>query len=84
MAKVDLLELASVPLNHEDIPAYLIQLVQRIDDFMQGLNGAFFEATFVEPLEPTEFDILNADGTLWDPGAGAGLYQYRSGAWVKL
>jgi hypothetical protein len=27
---------------------------------------------------------VNADGTNWDPGAGAGLYQYLGAAWVKL
>lgn len=29
-------------------------------------------------------DVAYADGTNWNPGAGAGLYEYVSGAWSKL
>ena len=36
------------------------------------------------PLRPEEGMTVNANGTNWNPGGGAGLYQYLSGAWVKL
>lgn len=39
----------------------------------------------VAPAKPREGDVYNADGTNWNPGGtGAGLYQYLSGAYVKL
>lgn len=38
----------------------------------------------VEPARPREGMIVYADGSLWDPGSGAGFYGYESGAWVKL
>ena len=37
-----------------------------------------------EPFRKDEGMVTNADGTNWNPGGGAGLYQYLSGAWVKL
>lgn len=36
------------------------------------------------PTRPREGMLAVADGTDWDPGAGAGLYIYRSGSWVRL
>ena len=32
----------------------------------------------------TEGLVAFADGDSWDPGSGAGLYEYRGGAWRKL
>lgn len=39
---------------------------------------------YAEPLRPREGMIVFADGTVWDPGAGKGVYTYLSGAWSKL
>lgn len=36
------------------------------------------------PKKPRAGMIVHADGTNWNPGAGAGTYEYRGGAWVKL
>lgn len=36
------------------------------------------------PLKPREGMIVAANGTTWNPGAGAGAYEYKGGAWVKL
>lgn len=38
----------------------------------------------VAPLKPREGWVVRADGSNWNPGAGAGVYEYRAGAWVKL
>jgi hypothetical protein len=38
----------------------------------------------VAPARPRAGMVANADGTNWNPGAGAGLYQYLGGTWVKL
>ena len=38
-----------------------------------------------EPARRTEGMVAFADGTNWNPTAGgAGLYEYRGGAWNKL
>lgn len=38
----------------------------------------------VAPTKPREGMVVNANGTDWNPGSGAGLYQYLGGAWVQL
>ena len=38
----------------------------------------------VEPDKPRDGDLVYADGTDWDPGAGEGFYGYENGVWVKL
>lgn len=37
-----------------------------------------------EPEKPREGMIVSADGTEWDPGSGAGAYEYKGGVWTKL
>lgn len=37
-----------------------------------------------EPDKPRAGMIVSADGTNWDPGAGAGAYEFIGGVWVKL
>lgn len=38
----------------------------------------------VAPSKPRDGLLVEADGTNWNPGSGAGLYIYRAGAWVFL
>jgi hypothetical protein len=38
----------------------------------------------VAPDKPREGYIYKADGSDWDPGSGTGIYEYNTGAWVKL
>lgn len=39
---------------------------------------------YAAPLKPREGMIVSADGTSWNPGSGAGAYERKGGAWVKL
>jgi hypothetical protein len=38
----------------------------------------------VAPKKPRAGMVVEADGTNWNPGSGAGCYIYRASAWVKL
>lgn len=38
----------------------------------------------VAPSKPRAGLLVEADGTNWNPGSGAGLYIYRAGAWVFI
>ena len=40
--------------------------------------------SFVDVDKPREGMIVYADGTHFNPGGGAGSYEYRSGTWHKL
>jgi hypothetical protein len=37
-----------------------------------------------QPEHYVEGDLVFANGTDWNPGSGAGLYERRGGAWRKL
>lgn len=43
-----------------------------------------FAELAAEPERYADGDVVFADGTNWNPGSGAGLYERRSGAWEKL
>jgi hypothetical protein len=38
----------------------------------------------VEPSRPRPGMLACADGVAWDPGSGAGIYEYRGGVWQKI
>ena len=38
----------------------------------------------LEPSKPRDGMTVYADGTNWNPGSGAGMYFYASGAWVPM
>lgn len=42
------------------------------------------ETLYAAPKKFDEGTTVKADGTSWDPGSGAGTYQYRGGAWRFL
>ncbi len=43
-----------------------------------------FQQLYAAPQNPQVGMLAWADGTSWNPGAGAGLYEYRGGAWNKV
>lgn len=67
------------------------QAIEWIVGQFQLIAQEFGETTAVElrqvgraPDKPREGMIVSANGTDWDPGSGAGAYEYKGGAWVKL
>lgn len=48
------------------------------------VSGVRFKVLHAEPERIEDGDAAVADGTDWNPGAGAGAYLRVSGAWVKL
>lgn len=44
----------------------------------------YLQVLNVAPDKPRNGMIVEADGTNWNPGSGAGTYMRRAGAWVKL
>lgn len=63
---------------------WLLDELARIATSMAQPTSHMYEETFAAPDKPKEGLTLLADGTMWNPGAGRGLYIYLSGAWVKL
>lgn len=48
-----------------------------------ALNSLELRTVHAEPAKPREGMIVEADGTDWDPGDGAGQYSFRGGVWVR-
>lgn len=48
------------------------------------VSGVRFTVLHAEPERIENGDLAVADGSDWNPGAGAGAYLRVSGAWVKL
>lgn len=59
-----------------------------LDKISQSFNQAsdFIQLSKlnVAPAKPREGMVVLADGTNWNPGAGAGFYGYYGAAWTKL
>lgn len=70
----------------QDITEYLYRELLRISSDLRLIEeGRGLPVRHVEPTEkPREGMLVFADGTDWNPGAGAGYYEYVSGAWNKL
>lgn len=58
--------------------------LDRIAAAINALAAGHLEKTYVAPPKPREGDIRYADGTSWNPGLGAGIYQYRSAVWTFI
>ena len=73
------------PPRNGDLTAYLERELLRIAaNFAQIEEGVFMRARGRAPDKPREGQLAIADGVGWNPGSGKGLYEYRSGSWVKL
>lgn len=68
----------------EDRVAQLEEELRFISEAFQSIeSGQFLPLRTSAPSKPREHMLVVADGTLWNPGAGAGLYEYNGGVWEK-
>lgn len=68
----------------EELRQWLSEELKLISESLNESIELELRASKHEPERPREGMIVHADGTAWDPGAGAGTYIYRSGAWQKI
>lgn len=74
--------LSNLPANTD--PA-VVQEFRRLQEALAGyVDYIQLRVLNVSPAKPRAGMIIEADGVNFNPGAGAGCYIYRSGAWVKL
>jgi hypothetical protein len=80
-------EPGEVSATHSD----LNQIVHFFANELQAVSRAFQESDVLElrtthkaPVRPKNGMIVEADGTDWNPGSGAGLYVRRLNTWVFL
>ena len=67
-------------------PVWLTEQLRKLEALFQGfeLDMVTLLPQAVAPSRLWEGLVVFADGTNWNPGAGAGLYEYRGGIWQKL
>lgn len=65
-------------------PEWLFTELQRVASEMPKPSVLQLDVLTIEPERPQDGMLAFADGTSWNPGAGRGTYERRSGAWVKL
>jgi len=58
----------------------LDDLTRRLEDFIRLLEVP----QAAPPRNTREGTLARADGTAWNPGSGAGLYQRRGSSWVRI
>lgn len=75
------------PGNPPNGDRWLREELERIASALQSpVQMLSLDISHVAPdrLPTDRVPIVFADGTDWDPGSGAGVYAYYSGAWNKL
>ena len=72
------------PARAEALPAYVRGELERVAAALQALAAGHVEVSYRAPDKPRDGDIRLADGTQWNPGAGAGVYAWYAGAWNRL
>lgn len=72
------------PTSSEGILEYLGALDQHLRQNFEQIDENLFTETNVAPTKTDQGMLRYADGTNWDPGDGAGLYQFNGSAWVRL
>lgn len=63
---------------------WLYSELLRVSSEMYKPDILQLEVLHIEPERPQDGMLAFADGTDWNPGSGAGTYERRGGAWVKL
>lgn len=53
-------------------------------EFSQPSDYMALHTLYAEPSRVFDGMLIKADGTTWNPGAGAGVYCRIGAAWVKL
>lgn len=74
------------PDDPKELKRYLINEFRKIQQSLREPQAISItlDTLNVAPDKPQEGGIYKADGTNWNPGSGAGTYEYKSGAYAKL
>jgi hypothetical protein len=73
----------TVPTSPDLIPAFLeAELAAIAREWGGEVSYMRLTTLYAAPSRLYEGLLVKADGSTWDPGGGAGVYAYVSGAWV--
>lgn len=69
------------PIDSAQLQRYVYDELLKASAAIQALAAGHLEQSYAAPLKPRDGDIRYADGTQWNPGAGAGVYWFDGSAW---
>lgn len=75
---------ADPPQDAAEMQRFLREELLKIQAAIQALAVGHLDKTYVAPTKPRDGDVRYADGTSWNPGAGAGMYFYNGSTWVPM
>ena len=75
---------AEPPDEPTELSRYLREEMWKVAGAIQALALGHLDMVNAAPTKPRNGDIRYADGTNWNPGAGKGVYVYKTSAWVLL
>lgn len=68
-----------------DLQTFIQNELQRLAEDLNSPQPTLkLSVSYSPPTKFGEGTIALADGSVWNPGAGAGFYGYRGGSWRKL
>ena len=69
----------------DDLAIFVRNELQRLAESLNSAKPTLkLSVSYSPPTKFGEGTIVLADGTSFNPGAGAGFYGYRGGSWCKL
>ncbi|MFZ6874220.1 hypothetical protein ACO0LF_19355 [Undibacterium sp. Di27W] len=76
----------ALPTDAAELQRFFMSELQKISTAIGLIGLGHLEKTMAAPTKPRDGDIRYADGVLWNPGAGVGIYYYKGGTstWVFL
>jgi hypothetical protein len=76
---------SQVPTNPADYQRFMREELDKIAAALRLVADGHIDPTYAAPDKPRQGDIRYADGTLWNPGGGEGIYFFNSGGvWVQM
>lgn len=75
----------NVPMDQASMADFLRSELAKIAQAMETADERItLQTLYAPPNKYGEGTTVKADGVTWNPGAGAGTYQHRGGAWRLL
>lgn len=72
------------PNDAAEMQRFLFDELKKISVAITALSSGHLDITTVAPTKPRDGDLRYADGVLWNPGSGKGVYVYKATVWAFL
>lgn len=75
---------SNMPIEQEILVRALEDEFRKVRESLDYIMNGNLEIRYAEPAKVEEGIIVYADGTEWNPGHGAGMYEYNKDGWSPL